>query len=150
MPKQPDSIPLHPLSLAPSSKWSLDTDDLEQAVKPHIPKPPSRAWLRPIRRKATTRHSYIIGDPILRPNSSTGYTFEGWAGPSTTNAAGERVRPATFRKHPSYDPPHEELSVNLYRRREDPQGQTCSRPSLWMRFRKYIIWRIRQVCGCRN
>ena len=77
MSKHPESISLRSLSLTPSSKWSLDTDELEQATKSHAPKPPPRAWLHSIRRKAPTRHSYLIGDPILLPDSSKGYTFEG-------------------------------------------------------------------------
>ena len=97
--KQPDFIPLHPLFLAPSSKWSLELDDLEQAVKSHIPKPPSHAWFHPMCHKATTCHPYIIDAPILHPNSSIGYAFEFWAGPSTTNAAGERVCIANFQKY---------------------------------------------------
>jgi hypothetical protein len=150
MPKHPDSIHLHPLSLTPSSKWSLDSDDLEQAMKPHMPKPPSRAWFHPIHRKATTRHPYIIGDPILHPNSSTGYTFEGWAGPSVTNAAGERVRPANFRQYPAILPPYNDISINLYHGQRDAQTRTCSRPSSLTRLWKDVIGWIRQFCGNRN
>ena len=119
MSKHPESIPLHPLSLTPSSKWSLDTYELEQATKSHAPKPPPHAWLHSIRCKASTCHSYLIGDPILLPNSSTGYPFEGWAGLSTTNVAGERMHLANFRQHPALLPPYEGISINLYRRQEE-------------------------------
>ena len=146
MSKHPESISLHSLSLTPSSKWSLDTDELEQATKSHAPEPPPHAWLHSIRHKAPTRHSYLIGDPILLPNSSIGYTFEGWADPSTTNAAGERMCQANFRQHPALFPSYEGISVNLYRRQEDVQAQTCPCPPLWKRLRKNIIGWIKWVC----
>ena len=146
MSKHPESILLHPLSLTLSSKWSLDTDELEQATKSHAPKLPPHAWLPSIHHKAPTHHSYLIGDPILLPNSSTGYTFEGWAGPSTTNAAGERICRANFQRHPAYLPPYEGISINLYHRQEDVRAQTCPHPPLWKRLRKDVIGWIRQVC----
>ena len=150
MSKHPKSISLHLPFLTPSSKWSLDTDVFEQATKSHTPKPPPRRWLYCICRKAPTHHSYIIGDPILPPNSPTGYTFEGWAGMITTNAAGERVHLANFQWHPAMLPPYEEISLNLYHGQEDTQAQTCSHPSLWKRFREHLIWWIRQVYGSWN
>ena len=146
MSKHPESILLHPLSLTLSSKWSLDTDELEQATKSHAPKLPPRAWLRSIRRKAPTRHSYLIGNPILLPDSSVGYTYEGWAGPSTTNVAGERMCQANFGRHPALFLPYEGISVNLYRRQEDVQAQTCPRPPLWKRLLKDVIGWIKWVC----
>ena len=146
MSKHPESISLHSLSLTPSSKWSLDTDELEQATKSHAPKPPPHTWLHSIHHKAPTHHSYLIGDPILLPNSSTVYTFEGWEGPSTTNVAGERMRQANFQWHPALLPPYEGISINLYCRQEDVQAQTCPRPPLWKRLWKDVIGWIRRVC----
>jgi hypothetical protein len=139
MSNQLESIPMQPLSSALSSKWSLDTEDIKQATELPSPTPPPRAWFPPRRRKATTRYSYIIGDPVIHPTSETGYTFEEWIGRSKTNARGEVVREARFRRHPALFPPYDDILLPLYQTSGNTQHTADREPPFWTRQGKHIV-----------
>jgi hypothetical protein len=140
MPRQPQSIPMQSLPSATSSKWSLDTDDLERAINPLLPTPPSHAWFHPKRFKPSTRRSYLIGDPIIHPISETAYTFEDWRGSATTDVAGRTMRWATFRRYPALFPPYEDIPLPLYHTQERPRTQRRKRKG------EYILGCIGSLC----
>jgi hypothetical protein len=110
-----DSIPLQsPKSITPS-RWSLDSEDLQQHAKLQnilYPQTPPAAWL-------TTKHSprfqksFAIGVAVHFQESTQPFTFLGYTGKVTYDDVGEEEYKAEFRA-PYQTNPHMSIHLNLH------------------------------------
>ena len=138
-----NSIPLSPTSIITSSRWSLDSEDIQRhAELQNILYPPAALLLT--KRSHIFPKSIAIGDAVQFKESTQPFTFLGYTGKVTYDDVGQEEYEAEFRAPYRTNPPTS-IRLNLNRKAAKDRIRLASPHVLsweWTKekLRSYFCW----------